>query len=271
MKKNNSISLLLLAVVIASCNSAPDDFVKVEGGTFMKGWTEKERELISYVDTSILAPKEMSVETFYISKYEVTTEQWYEVMGYLPRNIAFEKWARIPAYPVMGITWFEAVKFCNKLSQKEGYKGCYDFGKIDVYGRFAKVTMKPDAEGYRLPTDVEWEYAARGGKKSKGYRFAGSDSLSEVAHWNKREPSMVGCKKPNELGIYDMTGNVAEFTYGIDAHVTSGQSFVTTQGGSFDNRGRGGKQPKHYVIYRYGTSWGDNYDTGMRLVFQKKK
>ena len=84
----NSFCVLLAAVIVASCSSVPENFVKVDGGTFMKGWTEKERALykVNYgKDEDPLAPKEMSVETFYISKYEVTVGLWYEVMGF-PRK-----------------------------------------------------------------------------------------------------------------------------------------------------------------------------------------
>ena len=111
----NSFCVLLAAVIVASCSSVPENFVKVDGGTFMKGWTEKERALykVNYgKDEDPLAPKEMSVETFYISKYEVTVGLWYEVMGYIPEKITYAEWSKEPDCPIMGITWLEAGVCC---------------------------------------------------------------------------------------------------------------------------------------------------------------
>ena len=76
--------------------------------------------------------------------------------------------------------------------------------------------------------------------------------------------------KPNELGIYDMTGNAAEYTYGISPDVTIGKAFATVQGGHYNGR-RGGAKPENFVIYKDDTSWGEGPDVGLRLVFQKKK
>lgn len=140
--------------------------------------------------------------------------------------------------------------FCNRLSEKEGYKGWYEKKNRDY-------VVKNNGSGYRLPTNAEWEYAARGGKKSKGYAYSGSDNLQEVAHCLATCPAKVGMYKPNELGLYDMTGNVSEYVY-------------DDQKEDFTIRGLGFAQddPRRLVIFYYGTN---EKDTGFRLVLEGEK
>jgi len=108
--------------------------------------------------------------------------------------------------PVVGVSWYGAAIFCNLLSRIEGRNEVYDV--IDW-------VHKKNAKGYRLPTYEEWEYAARGGILSKGYKYSGSDDPHEVG-WVQQNSNdtvhPVGTKKPNELGLYDMSGNLHEFT-----------------------------------------------------------
>ena len=156
------------------------DMVLVEGGTYMMGNPDRDRNDEYAKDV----PHEVTLSSFYICKYEVTEALWTAVMGSNP--------SRYPSgdnYPVEQVNWYDCQDFVEKLSELTG-------------------------RHFRLPTEAEWEYAARGGKRSRGYRYSGSYNLDEIgwhvgnAHYYKRE---VGTKKPNELGLYDMTGNVCEW------------------------------------------------------------
>ena len=156
------------------------DMVLVEGGTYMMGNPDRDRNDEYAKDV----PHEVTLSSFYICKYEVTEALWTAVMGSNPSRHKLGD-----NYPVERVNWYDCQDFVEKLSELTG-------------------------RHFRLPTEAEWEYAARGGKRSRGYRYSGSYALDEIgwhvgnAHYYKRE---VGTKKPNELGLYDMTGNVSEW------------------------------------------------------------
>lgn len=163
--------------------------VYIKGGEFEMGGTVGD-ELAGSDEHPV---HDVKLDSYYISATEVTQEQWYKVMGTTiqtqARNAKEEVEYEGPQYPMCYVTWGEAMDFCHELSKLTG------------------IT-------YVLPTEAQWEYAARGGGKSKGYRYSGSSDNDDVA-WcyenSGSEAHMVATKKPNELGLYDMGGNVWEW------------------------------------------------------------
>ena len=152
------------------------DMVYVEGGTFTMGATSEQG---SDVKDNEKPAHSVTLSSYYIGKYEVTQKQWVEIMGSNPSHFEGDN------LPVEMVSWNDVQVFLRRLNAKTGKR-------------------------YRLPTEAEWEYAARGGNRSRGYKYSGSNDIGTVA-WYDNSTHPVGSKLPNELGIYDMTGNVKEF------------------------------------------------------------
>ncbi len=222
-------------------NSIGMEFVLVEAGTFMMGSTSGDSDEKPVHQVTL-------TKDYYIGKYEVTQKQWVAVMGSNPSNWKGDN------LPVEQVSWNDIQEFITKLNQKEG------------------------TDKYRLPTEAEWEFVARGGNKSKGYTYSGSNSIGEIAWYEDNaggKTHEVGTKKANELGIYDMSGNVGEWC--SDLYGAYSSAAVSDPTGA--SRGsyrvcRGGfwlvNDPYCRVVDRRGTnpSYRLYYD-GFRIVMEK--
>jgi formylglycine-generating enzyme required for sulfatase activity len=272
MRKLIIFLLPAILVILSSCmNEKFEYFVLVKGDSVLNS-----------------NKKRVTISDFYISKYEVTQKEWIELMGSNPSEFKGD------SLPVEMVTWYDCIEYCNKRSSKEGLNCYYNINKDkkDTNNKNEldsikwTITFNQGANGYRLPTEDEWQFAASGGKKSKNYKYSGSNEIDEVGwYWrnsgdstltgswlwitienNNGRTKPVGLKKPNELGIFDMSGNVREWCndWYVDLEVELGY-FRSLRGGGWI----GGE---HACISSYRGSFeanGKGPDQGFRICRSK--
>lgn len=217
MNRKSAFCLVLLStMLLVGCTNSKNNAVSMTHQEQKSDSATHELQPASIDSTETLVPSlfdklademvyvEVDSGSFYICKYEVTQRLWSEVMGENPSEMQGDD------LPVEQVSWDDCQAFLNKLNELTG-------------------------QNYRLPTEKEWEYACKGGKHSKGYAYSGSNDIDEVAWYDgnsEERTHPVGQKMPNELGLYDMSGNVWEWCQ--DMH----ESIGMCRGGSWIHNAR---------------------------------
>ena len=231
-------------ITIPVKNGISIDMVRVEAGTFTMGATAEMKDPFDWEKPT---HQVTLTNDYYIGKYEVTQALWQAVMG---NNPSYFKGGNLP---VEQVSWDDCQEFLSKLNSITGKK-------------------------FRLPTEAEWEYAARGGKKSRGYQYSGSNNLSDVAWYDRKSNNKthaVGTKQSNELGIYNMSGNVCEWCQDLFEEYSSSSQVNPTGANSGSHRVFRGGSWNGYARYcrsSYRNSIspdGRGYDFGLRLVLSE--
>jgi formylglycine-generating enzyme required for sulfatase activity len=239
----------------------PDNFVRINGGTFTMGSPANEPGR-----GSDETQHQVTVSGFYMGKYEVTQAEYQTVMGTNPSNF------KGPNLPVEKVSWFDAVEYCNKRSQKEGLSPAYT---ISGTGDSRTVSMNRNANGYRLPTEAEWEYACRAVTTTPF--STGNNVTTSQANYDGNFPYNgnakgtnlsktwnVGSGAANAWGLYDMHGNVWEWCWDWLGSYASGAQTDPDGASSGANRVvRGGSW--YYDAQRLRSAYRSNTGPGYRL------
>ena len=232
-----------LQVITVKANGVEIRMQRVEGGSFVMGATPEQYDRDTYTDKPAHL---VFLSPYYMAATEVTNRLWQAVMP----DCEMLGPSGYPMHPVSFVSWIDAQEFVRRLDSLTGYP-------------------------FRLPTEAEWEYAARGGKKSKGYKFSGGNDIDDVAWYDDNSGNWthdVATKRANELGLYDMSGNVWEWCQDwLDPYSSNCQtnpkgapsgSYRVSRGGSWNGSARGCR-----VSYRSSPAPSHRYySLGLRLA-----
>jgi formylglycine-generating enzyme required for sulfatase activity len=290
MRKTIGIVVLLLALAGCQSRAIPDGFVRIQGGDFTMGSPASEP---GRADDEV--QHQVTVGSFYLGKYEVTQKEYQEVMGTNPSEFKGDN------LPVEQVSWYDAVEYCNARSRKEGLTPAYtiDKSRKDTNNTNDKddikwvVTWNRNANGYRLPTEAEWEYACRAGTTTRYWSGGNETTLAGKANvadltlkdlmgdalqvWtNIRDgyagTATVGSFQANQWGLYDMYGNVFEWCWDWYGNYPNGAQTDPVGASSGSNRvERGGGWGVPAQIARSAFRYGDIptarfNDLGVRVV-----
>ena len=247
------------------------EFVYIRGGTYMMGSKKSDDD----ANDAEFPRHRVTMSGFWLGKYEVTQSHYVRIMGENPSNFKGSR------RPVDGVSWYDAIQFCNKLSEKMNLEPVYEISKpfLGIFGGYS-VKINEKANGFRLPYEAEWEYACRAGTTTKYYwgnsingRYCWYDDNSG----SKTHP--VGQKKPNRWGLYDMSGNVWEWCmdwYDSDYYSNSQQKNPHGPSSGKYRSIRGGSYYNHHIYnvrsasrYRCDPGYSDG-TLGFRVVLSSR-
>jgi formylglycine-generating enzyme required for sulfatase activity len=229
MKKPIFFAMFLaLTVLLQAQNAIPENFVRINSGTFTMGSPANESD--RHNDE---VQRQVTLSSFYMSKYEVTQREYEEIMGVNPSHFKGSD------MPVEYVSWYDAIEYCNRRSEIEGLTPAYT---VEGSGESRTVIWDRNANGYRLPTEAEWEYACRAGTVTA---YSTGNEIADNTGWFRNNSGgstrPVGQKPANAWGLHDMHGNVSEWCWDWYGSYASGAQTNPAGASSGTNRSvRGG-------------------------------